>query len=347
MTAARHTDDAPPPRARALLGAVALAALVAACGDDGGGPAMPTTDGGAPDAGPGEPAWEGPARLSETGLYADLATETLADGVIPYGVRYPLWSDGAAKARFLWLPPGETIDTSDMGAWVFPVGTKAWKAFTRDGVRVETRLLEKTADGWRMVSYVWREDGRDADVAPDGLEDAGGTPHDVPSAAQCVECHRGSRDGLLGMGALQQSGPGGALARLAADGRLSDAPAPDGYAPPGDEVTREALGYMHANCGSCHSPWHPLADRRALRMHLPVDVASVDAAPVVATGVGLEAFHDLAGTRTVLVPGQHAASQLWQRMTLRGFDGMPPTGTEDVDPDGVALIRDWIDGLGD
>src|SRR5262245_30688341 len=84
-----------------------------------------------------------PEHLSETGLFADVARESLAPDIIAYAPRFQLWSDGADKRRWLWLPPGARIDTSDMDSWVFPVGTKFWKEFTRDGVRVETRLLEK------------------------------------------------------------------------------------------------------------------------------------------------------------------------------------------------------------
>ena len=88
-----------------------------------------------------------PKRLTETGLFADAARESLAPGVMAYAPRFQLWSDGAEKRRWLWLPPGTRIDTSDMDSWVFPVGTKFWKEFTRDGVRVETRLLEKLGPG--------------------------------------------------------------------------------------------------------------------------------------------------------------------------------------------------------
>ena len=38
--------------------------------------------------------------------------------------RYPLWSDGAEKQRYLSLPPGTQIDTSNMDDWKFPVGTR-------------------------------------------------------------------------------------------------------------------------------------------------------------------------------------------------------------------------------
>src|SRR5688572_13616865 len=81
-----------------------------------------------------------PERLSASGLYSGPATESLAPDVRSFRPRFELWSDGASKRRFIWLPPGTQIETSDMDEWQFPVGTKLWKEFTRDGVRVETRL---------------------------------------------------------------------------------------------------------------------------------------------------------------------------------------------------------------
>ena len=38
--------------------------------------------------------------------------------------RWQLWSDEAVKRRWIWLPPGSTIDTTNMDHWKFPVGTK-------------------------------------------------------------------------------------------------------------------------------------------------------------------------------------------------------------------------------
>ena len=49
-----------------------------------------------------------------------------------------LWSDGAVKRRFIYLPPGTTIDTTNMDEWVFPVGTKFWKEFSVDGRKLRT-----------------------------------------------------------------------------------------------------------------------------------------------------------------------------------------------------------------
>jgi len=81
-----------------------------------------------------------PEHLGQTGLYADRALTTPARDVLAYTPQYPLWSDRATKRRWIRLPRGTAIDARDPDAWVFPVGTKIWKEFSRDRRR-ETRLI--------------------------------------------------------------------------------------------------------------------------------------------------------------------------------------------------------------
>jgi hypothetical protein len=288
----------------------------------------------------------GPPLLSETGLYADLSSGTLAEGVMPYRVRFELWSDGAEKQRWFWLPPGTRIDTSDPDRWQFPVGTRAWKEFRVGGVRVETRFLYKAApDRWENVAYVWRPDGSDADARPEGVVDAFGTMHDVPDTRGCFDCHRGA-DGLIGIGAIQLSTgePDDLLARLIAADLLTTPidPAPS---IPGSTLDQEALGYLHANCGHCHDDAHPLGAVRTLRMRLPLGLSDPLDAPAYTTAVGVEMQHTIHGTTIGIVAGDAAASQIYARMIDRDGFAMPPRGTELVDPNGSELIRAWIDSL--
>ncbi|MEW5919279.1 MAG: hypothetical protein AB1762_22950, partial [Gemmatimonadota bacterium] len=106
-----------------------------------------------------------PARLSETGLY-------LADGSIdprnrPFVPVYPLWTDGAAKKRWIRLPEGTRIDVSDIDAWRFPPGTILWKEFSWRGRKVETRMVRIEADSQvTFASYVWNDSQTEAVLAP-------------------------------------------------------------------------------------------------------------------------------------------------------------------------------------
>ena len=106
-----------------------------------------------------QPSWP-PARLRDTGLYSDWAARTIASDKLPFSPQYALWSDGAVKSRWMYIPPGMFIDASNPDVWRFPVGSRFWKEF-RFGRRAETRFIEHTRTGWRFASYAWNEDESD------------------------------------------------------------------------------------------------------------------------------------------------------------------------------------------
>jgi hypothetical protein len=290
-----------------------------------------------------------PQRLSETGLYANIAAEELAPGVVPYTPRFPLWSDGSDKRRWIWLPPGTSIDTSNMDDWIFPEGTKLWKEFSLEGTRLETRLLQKNGPGeadWSSLAYVWNAEETDALAAPLGEVDTKETAHDVPAAGECVACHGGRRSYVLGFSAIQLAGPALAddldLDGVVARGWLSAPPAPRPVVP-GNATEVAALGYLHANCSHCHNQTRPA--RAGARCFNPEDdqdftlrvasLASVEATPTYRTVVG-----------HAVQRGAPDDSKLYRLITSRGFfRQMPPLATEKVDADAAATIRAWIEGL--
>lgn len=293
-----------------------------------------------------------PERLSEAGLYADIAAGRIAEDARAYAPAFELWSDGASKRRWIRLPAGTRIDTRDMDAWQFPQGTQLWKEFARDGVRVETRLFAKTGpapDDWSAAAYVWQSDGKEARLQPDGVTDALGTGHDVPAAGQCLACHAGSAARILGFSAVQLAfdAPAGQLdlADLIDEGWLSQPPARHPVIP-GRPEERAALGYLHANCGSCHnSSRPPSAGARCYdpenRLDLSLRVAELD--QVASTGPYRTAvnFH--------VRPRRPDESPLIIRMSRRhpaGW-GMPPLATEIVDEQAVERLSRWIATLGE
>ena len=232
-----------------------------------------------------------PARLSDTGFLAGPASDAPASDVLPFAPQYPLWSDGATKRRWIYLPKGTAIDGSAPTAWRFPVGTKLWKEFSF-GTAVEMRYSERLADGrWVMAAYVSDADHRDATLAPargirGAREIAPGVRHDIPGRLDCLACHGGRPTPVLGFNALDlssdrdplaahaESPPPGAidLARLIATGRLRNAPAAWTSTPPriaaSSPRARAALGYLHANCSSCHRAGGEL-DRLGLAFDAP------------------------------------------------------------------------------
>lgn len=286
-----------------------------------------------------------PLTLSETGLYSDVMTGTLAADVRTYAPAFPLWSDGAVKERYFALPEGTTIDSSDPDLWDFPVGTRAWKTFTRDGVRVETRYIERVQDDWVWVSYQWRDDGTDADAVPDGVRNARGTQHDIPETQACFRCHQAA--GLLGVGAIQlgDDNPDDTLAMWTDAGLLSDAIS-ESTAVPSQGLEHDVLGYFHGNCGGCHMDGYYLADAYALRLRVQVGTATVQDSPVYQTGMNTPTRHPNT-TSVVIATGDPEASQLYERMATREIIQMPPVGTELVDQDALDDVREWIVSLPD
>jgi hypothetical protein len=295
-------------------------------------------------------------QISQTGLYDDIASKRMAANLIGFTPGNVLWSDGATKRRFIVLPPGKTIDTSDMNHWRFPVGTRFFKEFSRDGKLLETRLIYRRAetgdpekDYW-AGAFAWRDDESDADFVIDGKQDVRGTDHDIPAQTRCFSCHLGEPGRILGFSALQlaKPGPGVSLADLAASGRLS-APPPAGadYSAPGDATTSTGIGYLHANCGHCHNPngiaWPDT------QMILRLDVSERDPAATLleksTVGIALQRWMK-PGYSVRIDPGKPATSAILARMKARGdSDQMPPIATEHADQNGIDLVTAWIQSL--
>jgi len=283
--------------------------------------------------------------LSETGLY-ESDMETLRPGVMPYAPRFELWSDGASKRRWLYLPPGTVIDTEDPDFWQFPVGTKVWKEFSKNGKRVETRIIEKVSTRlYRMVAYLWREDLSDAIAVPDGQSAALGTDHDVPSSVDCDTCHVNQPGRIVGVSALQldYDTPDLSVAKLWARGQLSH-PLPSAHQLPGNATAQAAIGLIHANCGICHNPNSTLP-YKALdlwqRVGLLTDVA---ATPLYQSSVGVASGTSSDDLPAVLVtPGHPEQSALLARMKTREQRlAMPPLASKVVDTDAVATVSAFI-----
>ena len=208
--------------------------------------------------------------LSEAGFYSDFEGKVIDPANRLFEPAYTLWTDAADKARYINIPAGETIDTTDMDNWVFPAGTKVWKEFRVNGVLIETRLTEVLESGqvWQGSFSWFASDGVtpladpqlvsavDRAVEVDGRPE----PHVIPSRGRCLECHTGTVSRVLGFQAVQLSHDKGGLdlVTLAGEDLLSTPPPGDvlannGYTAPGTAVEQAALGYFHANCGHCHA----------------------------------------------------------------------------------------------
>ncbi len=342
-----------------LVGTLALTSTAPGCGRRAVDPS-PTSAVPAPGAGPAP-------RLSATGLYQGAGVTRVHPKLLSFAPQYPLWTDGAEKSRWIQLPAGTSIDASDPDVWIFPAGTRLWKEFRFGGRRVETRTMERLADGsWRYATYLWLPDESDAVLAPaEGttvpVSGAAGR-HEIPSEADCRSCHEGRTTPVLGFSALQLSpdrDPGAVHAEPAREGDVNltalverglvrglppelvatppriDAPTP---------TARAALGYLHGNCGGCHNREGPLA---SVGLVLAQPASGDGADEVLASALARPSRFRLADRPDAeqrLAPGRPEASVLALRMHARDpAVQMPPMGRLTVDEEALALIERWID----
>jgi hypothetical protein len=303
---------------------------------------------------------DAPQRLACTGLYGARGTidKSVPVQVRPFTPASPLWSDGADKLRWLQLPEGAQIDTSKPGVWSFPDGTRAWKEFKHKGKRIETRFFMKVGPGrWRTATYLWNDAETDAlNFAGGDVPVSDGTYH-VPTGEECEQCHRGSRDQLLGFEPLLLGMPGAeglTLPALVAENKLSHPPSHTSYQIPDDGtgVGPQVLAWMHVNCGvGCHNTnenSYGYPSRLFLRLS-PEMIESGGPAtwdPIKTTLDQKAHTSNFAGA-TRIVPGVPEASLLMELAITRGNNrAMPPIATRTLDQPNVDLLREWIRRLG-
>jgi uncharacterized repeat protein (TIGR03806 family) len=170
-----------------------------------------------------------PRKLSDSGLFEKVAGHRMKAGVIPYSVNSPLWSDGAHKERFMFVPSDQKIDMTRTRGWNFPDLTVLVKSFaleTEPGDPasrkwIETRFLTKQHGEWYGYSYVWNDEQSDAELVeakgadreyvvrvprsrkhPDGQKKVNWR---YPSRAECMVCHSRAANYVLGLTELQMN----------------------------------------------------------------------------------------------------------------------------------------------
>lgn len=318
------------------------------------------------------------ATLAETGLYVDFAAKIVAPTVRAYTPRFPLFSDGAEKSRFIALPAGAEIDAAAVELWKLPVGTKIWKEFRNGARRIETRYLEKRPEQWQFASFIWNEDATAAfrwtgNAIPNAATIAVPTPtgvehvaFTVPSFDQCLTCHKqhgagvvNRPDPILGFTAFQL--PRADLEDLAAKGAL---PAPlgvdwDAHAiPAANERERSVIGYLAGNCGNCHNRLRPefVPQIGGEAFSLDYNLASVHSRDDInlVKMIGRPVFNNVVKipqvlNPTIITPGKSKESMLFFRMNGAAVPfAMPEIGVTSKDlPFIIGTLKPWINHLDD
>jgi len=315
-----------------------------------------------------------PERLSEYGFFEGKPSDQKpAQGVLPYSLHTPLFTDYAWKQRFIKWPEGSPATYHPSRVLEFPIGTTIIKTFyypyderkPEKGRRlIETRLLIREEEGWKALPYHWNEDQSEA-----YLEVAGGitevkwkdkegkkrkVDYVMPNLNQCKSCHSWEGEMTpIGPSARQLNsvhdyGRGGKnqLAHWKSMGLLEGLPEDRGSIPtvprwsdPGSGTTEErARAWLDINCAHCHNPRGP-ASTSGFFLDIGQDdpsVYGVYKTPVAAGRGSGDLQYDI-------YPGKPDQSILVYRMASDDPGiMMPEVGRKLVHEEGLEVVRQWI-----
>ena len=316
-----------------------------------------------------------PIKLSQSCIYKDLEQLNVSSQLIKFTPNYQLWSDGATKTRWIYLPQNTQINTSNPDRWIFPVGTQIFKEFrqistkTNNEIKVETRHLQKIKSGaginsWLLNTYLWNIEQTEA-YLNSGVNNVLNTEHDIPTQQDCIDCHKGNTDIILGFEAIQLSDKQGkyafghgtqrkenewTLKSLISKNRLThpiDTPVL-----PGVEIEQKVLGYLHANCGNCHNKLGHAAEQEAEHLNFRHELSfdTLAKTNVYTTAVNQKTRNFTAVPYIILGASQDELalyqSALYLRMNSTDEDyRMPMLASEKVDYQALSLIHQWLKTL--
>lgn len=312
-------------------------------------------------------------QLSEYSLFkGDISELEPVDGLIPYDLNTPLFSDYARKKRFVYIPPDSSIAYSEEQGLIFPQGSVLVKNFyyylneqdlSEGHILIETRLMILTAHGWIANTYVWNEQQTEADLVQVGdskhIEwiDAKGieqmVQYQIPSVNDCKTCHS-LHNGLVLLGPKVRNlnrqfnyadKAENQLVQWNRLGFLEDIPVPDSLPrlPVWDhsttgELHERARAYLDVNCGMCHNPGGS-ANNSRLYLNLENDNSfnlGIYKRPIAFAPETDDLIYDIA-------PGYPDSSILILRMeSTEPQIRMPELGRTLMHEEGVKLIREWV-----
>ncbi len=317
-------------------------------------------------------------RLSDYHFFSgDMAEMTPNDGVLPYDLNTPLFSNYAQKARFVYVPPGQTAAYNDSSYLDLPVGSVLIKTFYyAEDIRnaaspknlIETRLLIHTDTAWIPASYIWNAQQTEADfdvagriISVDWTHYDGQTKniwYQIPNKNDCRGCHNLNKKTVpIGPKAFHLNKdfvyPDGTTAnqleKWASAGILTGTPPTPDTAPKvavwddpdSGTLEQRARAYMDINCAHCHNPQGPANNAGLdLRYHITnPTLLGVCKVPVAAGGGS-------GGLKVDIFPGKPDSSILIYRLnSIEPAVAMPELARSTVHEEGLQLLRDWISSL--
>jgi uncharacterized repeat protein (TIGR03806 family) len=315
-------------------------------------------------------------KLSDYGFFeGNIASQQPAQGVMPYALNAPLFSDYAEKLRFVKLPAQAVVAYNADSVLQFPKGTAIIKTFyylndmrqPQKGRRIiETRVLLHEENGWVSLPYIWNDAQTDAFLEVAGgnttvsWRDAAGAKktfeYVVPNMNQCKGCHE--RNGTMtpiGPSARQLNGDfayttgvenqllhwkkANILGGMPNDEKSM--PKMPFYHDLSVSLDARARAYLDANCAHCHNKTGP-----AQTSGLLLDWANMDSTAYGFYKTPVAAGRGSANLTFDIVPSKPQESILLHRMeSLDPGVMMPELGRKLPHAEGVKLIKDWIKNM--
>ncbi|MFN0195575.1 MAG: PQQ-dependent sugar dehydrogenase [Planctomycetaceae bacterium] len=316
-----------------------------------------------------------PRQLSETGLFASVADQQPATGVVPYTVNVPQWIDNGVKERFVGLPGESKITfrelSSNATSWEFENGTTVAETISLDmeegnpssRKRIETRILVRQQNHWLGYSYLWNDEqtdatlvearGRDLMFDIKSTSEPGGSRRQtwhIPSRNECMVCHSRAAAFVLGLRTEQMNcdfdyaGIVDNQLRAFEHAEMFTSALPKrphefgSLKNPYDEsadLEARARSYLHVNCSVCH-----VVDGGGNSKMVMLS----DTKPDEMKLLNEKPMHGNFGLTdaNLVTPGDPFASVLYYRLSKIGRGRMPLVGSNLTDRQGVRLMYDWI-----
>lgn len=293
-----------------------------------------------------------PSKLSQTGIFADLASQFPVSGVIEYQVNSQPWFDQAQLRFFVSVPNEQTIVFNPQDLWALPIGSVVIKHSDVQSSAIETKPFETSVlfrqeNGWEAANYRWNPQGTDADLvttteSESVTEYVNGVSQTISrtvrAGGECGSCHtglggkdpRGLKTQQLNRVFAQQGVSENQLDSLNRIGMFSQAISAasnyQSYVDPSDidaDINERARVYLDTNCSSCHS---------GSLMNLKYGVALSD----------MDIMNRrLAGNQYRMLPFDHSRSVL-HSFQVSDANRMP-RGTSITNPVAADLFEQWID----
>ncbi|MEE9494690.1 MAG: PQQ-dependent sugar dehydrogenase [Gammaproteobacteria bacterium] len=311
-----------------------------------------------------------PDRLSETGIFSNIASLQIASGFIEYDINHPFHSDNAIKRRWVGVPDDKKVTFDSDNSWAFPQGSVVVKHFEMEMTegdpasrkRLETRLLLHTQQGWQGFTYRWNAQGTDATLLSGRqteeltIATRNGTArtqlYEYPSRTDCIACHTAAANFTLGLTTPQLNRDfdyngvvdnqlrswdhiGMFNRSIGSAGNFSALPALEDNTA---SIEKRARTYLDVNCAQCHQPQGTTGVDMDLRL-------SISNNNMKAIGVTPQAGNLSINGAQIIKPGSKVESVLWQRMNRLDGNRMPPLSSHVIDQEAVNVIGQWIDAM--